>query len=129
MADDSRPSPVIGFAADGFPIYGPYFDDAGTVRRAVSGYRLKAGTRAGGPGGAYDGTFVDDYEWADGVGDLDRCNGMAVGGQYGYYVTDAYPYVLGCFAGTPDDSFRKGGFPGAAPEHDHVHVRLLHTQG
>jgi hypothetical protein len=39
-------SPVIGFAADGFPIFGSYFRDGnGTVRKAVSGYRIKMGTR------------------------------------------------------------------------------------
>lgn len=100
-------SPVIGFAADGFPIYGPYFFDGSTVRKAISGYALKVGTRPSGPGGTYDGTFVDDYEFT-GAGDLDACNGMTVDGQYGYYVTDAYPWILGCFHGTPDPSFGKG---------------------
>ena len=28
-------------------------------------------------------------------------------GQYGYYITDTYPWVLGCFKGTPDSSFNK----------------------
>ena len=54
-----------------------------------------------------DGTFVDDYEYVAGAGDLDECNGMTVDGAYGYYVTDAYPWVLGCFRGTPDESFTK----------------------
>lgn len=31
-------SPVIGFAADGFPIYGSCFNDNGTVRKATSSY-------------------------------------------------------------------------------------------
>jgi hypothetical protein len=100
-------SPVIGFAADGFPIYGPFFNDGAEVRRAISGYSLKQGTRDGGPGGTYDGTFIDDYEFTD-AGDLDECNGMTVDGQYGYYVTDAYPWVVGCLSGTPDPSFSKG---------------------
>ncbi|MCA9713465.1 MAG: YHYH protein [Myxococcales bacterium] len=102
-------SPVIGFAADGFPIYGGYFNDGGNLRRAVSGYTLKPGTRpsgADGPGGAYDGTYIDDFEFT-GAGDLDECNGMTVDGQYGYYVTDAYPWLLRCFHGTPDPSFKK----------------------
>lgn len=104
-------SPVIGFAADGFPIYGSYFYDSasGQVRKALSGYALKRGARpvgAGDPGGVYDGTYRDDYEYT-GAGDLDECNGMTVEGQYGYYVTDTYPWVIACHKGTPDESFRR----------------------
>ncbi len=105
----TEPSPVIGFDADGFPIFGPYFDDGTQVRAAVSGYTLRAGSRpsgAGEPGGVYDGTYVDDYEFTD-AGDLDECNGMTVDGQYGYYVTAGYPWILGCLRGTPDPSFDK----------------------
>jgi len=99
-------SPVIGFAADGFPVYGSYFFDGERVREAVSGYTLKTNARAGGPGGMPDGTFNDDYEFT-GAGDLDECNGMTVNGQYGYYVTGSYPWVLKCFKGTPHPSFSK----------------------
>lgn len=105
--DATVASPVIGFAADGFPIYGPYFDDGAEIRAAVSGYTLRSGTRPSGPGGAYDGTYVDDYEFT-GAGDLDECNGMTLDGQYGYYVTAAYPWLVGCLRGTPDSSFDKG---------------------
>ncbi len=52
-------------------------------------------------------TFIDDYEFTA-AGDLDECNGMTRSGSYGYYVTEAYPWVIGCFRGTPDTSFRKG---------------------
>ena len=104
-------SPVIGFAADGFPIYGSYFVDAeGTLRKAESGYALKSGSRPegdGDPGGTYTGRYVQDFEFT-GEGDLDACNGMSVDGQYGYYVTDSYPWILGCLSGTPDPSFEKG---------------------
>lgn len=109
--DVSKPSPVIGFAADGFPIYGTIFRDAdGKVRRARSGYRLKTTPRPSppqGPGGEPDGTYLADYEFA-GDGDLDECNGMTVDGQYGYYVTTTYPWILKCLVGTPDPSFDKG---------------------
>ena len=104
-------SPVIGFAADGFPIYGSYFDDNGTIRKATSSYQLKSGYREGingiYPEGNYDGTFVDDYQYSVNSGDLDECNGMTINGSYGYYVTDSYPWVLGCFSGMPDSSFNK----------------------
>jgi hypothetical protein len=104
--DDTVVSPVIGFAADGFPVHGPYFDDGGRIRAATSGYTLRTGTRPSGPGGTYDGTFIDDYEFT-GAGDLDECNGMTIDGHYGYYITRSYPWVIGCYRGTPDPSFRK----------------------
>ena len=109
--ETSKGSPAIGFAADGFPIYGPHYLDAktGKVLTAKSGYTLKNGSRPstdGSPGGTYDGTYIQDYEYTD-AGSLDRCNGMNVNGQYGYYVTDSYPYVMGCYSGTPSNSFAK----------------------
>ncbi len=118
-------SPVIGFAADGFPIFGSYFldPDTGALRKALSGYSLKTGNRVAIEGlnpsenelnsADYDGTYVNDWEFST-SGDLDECNGMTVNGQYGYYVTDSYPWVLACFSGTPDASFEKAdaGLPG-----------------
>jgi hypothetical protein len=106
-------SPVIGFAADGFPIYGPYIKDHGKIREVRSSYRLKVGKRqhlpkeACFPGGYYDGRFREDWEYVKNSGDLDECNGLDRNGKYGYYVTNTYPWVMGCFRGIPDDSFRK----------------------
>lgn len=111
-------SPVIGFAADGFPIFGSYIDDNGQIRAVTSSFQLLSGSRpssADDPGGIYDGTFVDDHEYVSGSGDLDECNGMMRDGSYGYYVTDAYPWVLACFKGTPDSSFDKAGGGGGPP--------------
>ena len=101
-------SPVIGFAADGFPVYGPYFldSDSGQIRKARSGYTLKEGTRPSGPGGIYDGFYNEDWEYTD-AGDLDRCNGMTIDGQYGYFLTDNYPWIIKCFVGSPHFSFNK----------------------
>ena len=107
-------SGVIGFAADGFPIFGSFISDAGLIREVVASYQLKQGNRPvidlGGSSAQhseqpYDGTFRQDYEYVEGSGDLDECNGMTVDGIYGYYVTDGFPYVLGCYRGTPDASF------------------------
>ncbi len=109
------PSPVVGFAADGFPIFGSYFADGTTIRKAKPSYQLKAGQRNGGPGGVYDGTFVDDYQYVAGLGDLDECNGMTVDGVYGYFVSDGFPYIMNCFKGTPDASFYKHGPGGGGP--------------
>jgi len=108
----TKASPVIGFAADGFPIFGSFINDEGTIRKVVPGYTLKAGARVSQagegafPGGSYDGTFRDDYEFTA-VGDLDECNGMIKNGKYGYYITDSFPWVMACFKGTPDPSFNK----------------------
>lgn len=123
MFDDnpgSDGSPVIGFAADGFPVYGSYFydNDSGLVRKAVSGYTLKVGSRGiqsdTNPGGDYTGIYNDDWEWTN-AGDLDECNGMTIDGQYGYYVTDAYPWVMACISGTPHESFGNADAGGGPP--------------
>lgn len=104
-------SPVIGFAADGFPVFGSFIENRnGRIRAARSSFQLREGNRPGGadqPGGTFDGSFIDDYEYVAGSGDLDECNGMMVDGVYGYYVTEDFPYVMACFKGTVDESFRK----------------------
>lgn len=108
--DSTQTSPVVGFAADGFPIYGSYIADGDIIRKAQSSFRLKDGMRPSGegePGGNYDGTFRDDYEFVEGLGDLDECNGTTINGEYGYYITENFPYILACFSGTPDESFFK----------------------
>lgn len=118
-------SPVIGFARDGFPIYGPCFTDAdGTIRAAQSSFGLRDGTRQDVDGfttptvvgnvssDEYNGQFIGDFAFVDGAGDLDECNGMTVDGRYGYYITDQYPYVLSCYSGTPSTSFGAAGGQG-----------------
>lgn len=112
-------SPVVGFAADGFPVYGPCFqDEDGTIRAAESSYVVRDGARQDVEGyttpyvvgnvmsDEYDGQFIGDHEYVEGGGDLDECNGMTVDGQYGYYITGSYPYVLSCYSGTASASFR-----------------------
>ncbi len=110
--DPSTESPVIGFAADGFPIFGSFIDDGGQIRAATSSFQLKAGSRptgSGNPAGNYDGEFRDDYEYVAGSGDLDECNGMMRNGVYGYYVINQHPWILACYKGTPNASFNKSG--------------------
>lgn len=113
----------IGWAADGFPIYGPWGfanskDAKSEVEQVKSSYRVKQGTRNGGPGGKYDGSFVEDYEYVAGLGDLDECNGRFgvtpefPEGIYHYYITGQYPYIPRYFRGTPDSSFERHGPPG-----------------
>lgn len=109
-AETAVESPVVGFAADGFPIFGSWFDDNGTVRKAEPSYRLKSGERTAvsgysTPEGNYDGTYRQDYEYIEGFGDLDECNGMQINGVYGYFITDTFPYIVGCFKGQMNTSF------------------------
>lgn len=84
---------LIGWAADGFEIH--YVAD-----QARSSYLLKGGTRDSAPGGAHDGTYVEDYEYIAGAGNLDQCNGGTVNGEYMYFATDTYPFFPRCLFGT-----------------------------
>jgi hypothetical protein len=119
-----RPSPLIGWAADGFPIYAITAEVNGRVVEMTSSWRLRGGARPGGsqPGGRYDGTFVQDYVHVAGSGRLDAANGAVVrtaeypGGTYAYFLTRSFPVIPRQFAGRPDPSFRIGppvGAPGA----------------
>lgn len=114
---------LVGYGADGFPVYARFgLRDAKNAKSGVtimrSSYRLKQGTRPSGPGGRYDGTFVQDYEYVKGHGDLDECNGRwgvtpeYPGGIYHYFITDQWPYLPRHFRGTPDQSFLRRGGPG-----------------
>jgi len=115
---------LLGWAADGFPIYGPWgFSEAkntgSALKKLTSSYAIKQGERpAGSPGGKYDGAFVQDYEYVEGTGDLDASNGRFgitpefPEGTYYYVLTAEYPFVPRQFAGTPDASFQRRGPPG-----------------
>jgi hypothetical protein len=115
--EDGAHSPLVGYAADGFPIYALTGILDGTLTQVTSSYDLKSGVRPGGdePTGAYDGAFVQDYEYVAGSGDLDQCNGAFTqsaeypGGTYAYFLTEEFPFVPRCFTGTPDSGFRHGG--------------------
>lgn len=114
-ADSTHHSPVIGYAFDGFPIYGAYGyanpNGTGPIKRMASSFVLNTGTtRLNGPpvSATYPlGAFIEDRTFVSGAGDLDIHNGRFCvtpeypGGTYAYFVTiDAnldpvYPYVLG----------------------------------
>lgn len=121
-------SPIIGYAADGFPLYYRYvYSDAmdanSSIIEATTCYELKNGNRPGNgttaPDGAYDGTYVEDYEYNSGISGcvLDQCNGRFgvtpefPNGTYYYVMTAEFPVVPRCFAGTPDMSFSIGPPP------------------
>ena len=118
-------SPLIGWAADGFPIYARlgYQDpnsDSSRITELLSSYRLKRGLRPGGrrgnqnaPGGPHDGAFVNDYEFVAESGDLDECNGRVCvtpeypEGIYAYFLTIEWPVIPRKLRGEPHSSFQK----------------------
>ena len=119
--NSDKHSPLIGWAADGFPIYGLYGyqdskDKNSPIIEVVSSYQLKKGKRPSeenSPGGDYDGTFLADYEFIKGSGTLDECNGRKTvtpefpKATYAYFLTNQWPVIPRCFKGTPSDDFRK----------------------
>ena len=113
----STHSPILGFAYDGNPIYGPYgfsdpLDKDSAVSKISSGYHLKS-SRSGGPSlDIYPlGTFIEDYEWRPstetGKLEVDENNGRFCvtpefpRGRYCYFMSidgdgnPAFPYILG----------------------------------
>lgn len=116
MQVDGSQMVKIGYAADGFPFYYLYYEnDNGSIVEAEASYELISGERGGdgitAPSGAYDGEYFQDYEFVQGSGDLDECNGRfgptpdAPNGEYYYVVTKDFPSFPLCFSGTPDNSF------------------------
>jgi hypothetical protein len=103
---------LVGWAADGFPIYARYgystATDAASALKVVTGsYQLKATVDATRPATTLIplGTFAQDWEYVAGSGDLDECNGRDgvtpefPNGIYHYYATDSYPYFQRCIKG------------------------------
>ena len=91
MISDTKPT-LIGYAADGYPIYGPLgYQDPGKAESPLitlkPSWQLKTNNRPmppQGPGGTPHGRFTWDFEFKPASGDLDRLNG-----QFG--VTPEYP--------------------------------------
>ena len=118
-------SPIIGFAFDGFPIYGSFgysnpMSSSSAIARIESSYQLRNittrtilpdGSTSSPPGPNVSssfplGTYMEDYEYISGLGDLDEYNGRYCvtpeypSGTYAYFVTTksngdpAFPYLL-----------------------------------
>lgn len=106
---------LLGFAADGFPIYGIYGrDNNNQLIKLQPSWQLKQGKRpSNSPKGIYDGTFVEDYEFISGSGDLDESNGIHgitpefPKGTYYYLITDKFPFIPRFWYGNADPSFKK----------------------
>jgi hypothetical protein len=103
---------LVGWASDGFPMYARYGystagDAASGVKVLKSSWRLKSTPDSGRPLTTIFpmGTFLQDYEYASGSGDLDECNGRTgvtpefPNGTYYYAVTDSWPFVHRCVKG------------------------------
>ncbi|MBI3238067.1 MAG: YHYH protein [Flavobacteriia bacterium] len=132
---------VLGYAFDGYPIYGPYgyttaMDASSGISRMKTGYGLRnITTRTTLPDGSslsaanygpavsstYPlGTYIEDYQWSAGNGgDLDEYNGRFCvtpdypSGTYAYFVTiDAN--------GTPEFPYYIGTEYYGAPEVDDI---------
>ena len=119
---------IVGWASDGFPVYARYGysdpnDPNSQVVQLKPSYKLKAEpdlnrpntltSLIGGPGSGITnpntpipmGAFTQDYEFEDGYGDLDQCNGRYgvtpefPEGIYYYVVTDDFPFFTRCLKG------------------------------
>lgn len=114
---------LVGYAADGFPIYYKYAysnpnDSNSTVVEMTSSYQLKTGTRPGdgisAPCDVYNGIYANDYEYVQGLGSLDQANGRTgvtpeyPEGTYYYIITDDFPSIPRYFRGTPSEDFKIG---------------------
>ncbi len=87
---------LFGYAFDGYPIY------TGNDQY-TSSWELTD-----------DSLFATDtwaaHTYAEGSGDLDECNGLTdADGNYAYYTTDEFPYIIGCFVGDVEIAGPGGG--------------------
>ena len=106
-----EPSPVLAYAADGFAVYGPYGcadQECSKVVKFKSSWKKLRDPEI-------DAWDAFRYESRQGAEYLDRCNGHGGddhGGTYHYHVTESWPYILGCFSGTPSpDAGREAAPP------------------
>ena len=116
-------SPIIGFAYDGNPIYGPFghedpLDSNSSIVRMTSSYAINGSRREGPSVSQYPlGSFVNDYTYTHKSGSLDENNGRFCitpefpKGTYAYFLTidsnqvPQYPYIIGDkFYSLPVDS-------------------------
>jgi hypothetical protein len=132
---------VIGYAFDGFAIYGPYeCTDASctSVQEMLSSWD-NTGYQGGTVGCASSAACSNGYCTAVMIGGtqttacvpktcvwsnntytakassayLDQCNGhVGPYGDYHYHATSTFPYTLGCYRGTPTNNGGTGTPPG-----------------
>jgi len=122
--NENSHSPIVGYAADGFPMYYKYLysnplNNMSDIIEFTSSYELKTGERPGdgitAPDGIYNGNYVQDYEYIESNSELDACGGRFAitpeypEGTYYYVLTDNWPYIPRCLNGAQvDNSFQIG---------------------
>lgn len=138
-----RHSPVLGFAFDGYPIYGPYAyangtDDTTGFRQMTSSYALIGGRPVDGPSEAdFElGSFAEDFEYVEGSGTLNQFNMAFVNtpeypdGTWAYFTTFdangsgtaidgdvAFPFTVGpSFFGEVDPLMTQGNTQLVVPD-------------
>jgi hypothetical protein len=102
-------SPIIGWAYDGNPIYGPYGQVGSEIRKIRSSYFKKVENNVNLRPNLPEGFFTQDYYFDKAIGDLDEYNGRFCitpefpNGIYAYFATidnsvvskPEYPYIIG----------------------------------
>ena len=89
---------ILGYAIDGFPIYGPTgcLNVKCTKKAAMKSGYVQIGNPQKNVWNAYK------YSATPSTTVLDECNGrVQPDGTYGYHATLSFPYIFGCFKGTP----------------------------
>jgi len=106
---DNTHSPIIGWAYDGNPIYGPYGQVGSQIRRIRTSYAKRVESNKKLRPDFSDGFFVQDFYYDRAIGDLDEHNGRFCvtpdypDGIYAYFTTidgntisnPEFPYVIG----------------------------------
>ena len=132
---DEQGMTLVGWASDGFPVYARYGysnpnDSTSELISLQPSWKLKdtpdegrpdtLTALGGGQGITYPnipipmGAFTQDFEYEEGYGDLDECNGRTgvtpefPEGIYYYMVTDEFPFFTRCLKGDFDTG---GGVP------------------
>lgn len=112
-SDSNRKMVLVGWAADGFPVYARYcysnaMDATSALKICAGSYVLDTVADAGRPSISLVplGAFTSDWNYSPGSGDLDDCNGRTgvtpefPNGIYYYMATDSYPFFSRCIKGT-----------------------------
>ncbi|MFC6325708.1 YHYH protein [Microbacterium koreense] len=98
---------LVGWAADGYPIMSGLVcadDECTEMTQLTSSWEL-----------VDESVFATDtwaaHSYVEGSGDLDQCNGRVDDdGQYRYYTTTTFPYIIGCYHGEVSaDALPSGG--------------------
>ena len=149
--DQGQQITLVGWASDGFPIYARYgYADPCDINSEIialqPSWKMKdqpdtgrpefLTQLSGGPGGGQTnlntpiemGAFTQDFEYIEGYGDLDECNGRVGAtpefpdGIYHYVITDDFPFFSRCLKGefSTNGGGNGGGNGGQIPSCDQV---------